>query len=315
MTEFSGIDTSMSKIVLGTMIVNTANKEESFALLDAAYECGINTFDTAAVYGGGDSERCLGAWCVERRLRDKVAILDKGCHPNRDRKRVTPFDLTADLHDALARLQTDHIDIYMLHRDDPSVPVGPIVEILNEHYEARRINAFGGSNWSLERIQEANQYALDHDLIPFTVSSPNYGLAEQVEDPWGPGCVSLSGPKNREARDWYQKSRMPIFAYSSLARGLFSGKFTRHNYRELADEACQKAYCHEVNFKRLDRTTELAEQKRVTVAQLALAFVLSSPMNMYALVGAQSREECEQCVAAQDTLSVEERNWLETGRT
>lgn len=314
MSPVTGIEKPLSRIVLGTMILSMQKKEESFALLDAAYESGISTFDAAAIYGGGESERCIGAWCAQRGLRDKIVILDKGCHHNVDRKRVTPFDLTADLHDALARLQTDYIDIYLLHRDDPSVPVGPIVEALNEHCEAGRIRAFGVSNWTSKRIREALDYAAKHKLTPFAVSSPNYGLAEQIEDPWGPGCVSLAGPGNKADRDWYAENQLAVFAYSSLARGLFSGRITRENYKAVADGACQNAYCHEVNFDRLDRAVELAGKKDVAVSQLALAFVLNSPMNIHALVGAQSREECEQCMAAQDIeLSEEEMTWLDTG--
>ncbi|MDP6359783.1 MAG: aldo/keto reductase [Planctomycetota bacterium] len=314
MPGIPGIDKPISRIVLGTMILDTDRKEECFAFLDAAYECGINTFDTAAVYAEGASERCLGMWCAERGLREKVVILDKGCHQNADRKRVTTFDLAADLHDTLARLQTNCIDLYMLHRDDPSVPVGPIVQALNEHHKAGRIKAFGVSNWSLHRIREAIRYAVDHDLQPFAANSPNYGLAEQVENPWGPGCTSLSGPDNKADRDWHIETQMPVFAYSSLGRGLFSGRLLRDNYREIADDVCERAYCHEVNFQRLDRAMEMARQKGVSVPQIALAFVLNSRMNIFALVGAASREEIEQCVAVRDIrLSEAELTWLETG--
>jgi len=250
----------------------------------------------------------------ERGLRENVVVISKGCHHNRDRRRVTPFDLASDLHDSLARLQFDYIDIYMFHRDDPQVPVGPLVEAMNEHLEAGRIRAFGGSNWHHRRIQEANEYAYKHGLVPFAASSPNYSLAEQVNDPWGPGCVSLSGPRNREAREWYVKNQLPVFAYSSLARGLFSGRITRENYREIADPACRNAYCHEVNFRRLDRARELAREKGVSVPQIALAFILNSPVNTYPIVGAATRKECEENVAAlKIKLSPEEMAWLDLG--
>ena len=314
MCEIPGIDKPVSRIVLGTMILGMERKKESFSLLDAAFEYGINTFDTAAVYAGGDSQRCLGMWCTERGLRDKVVILDKGCHHNADRDRVTPFDLAADLHDALARLQSDHIDLYMMHRDDTSVPVGPIVEALNEHLSAGRIKAYGVSNWTLARIQEAIRYAQEQNLTPLAANSPNYGLADQVGNPWGPGCVSLSGSDHKSDRDWHVETQMPVFAYSSLGRGLFSGRITRDNYKEVADGACQEAYCHEVNFQRLDRAKEMAQQKGVSVTQLALAFVLNSPMATFALVGAENREEIAQCAAAGELdLSEAERAWLESG--
>ena len=312
--RIDGLNKPVSRVVLGTMIVTIAEKERSFALLDAACEAGINAVDVAHVYGGGQSERCVGAWLREHGVRETFVIITKGCHPNQDRKRVTPFDLAADLHDSLARLQTDYIDVYLLHRDDPSVPVGPIVRALNEHHRKGRIRAFGGSNWSHQRIQEANDYARKHGLVPFTASSPNFGLAEQVEDPWGPGCETISGPGKAEARAWYRRNRMPVLAYSSLGRGLFSGRMTRDNFKEISDGACARAYCHEVNFQRLDRARQLAAERGVNVTQIALAYVLQQPLKTFALVGAASKEECVANAAAVEIkLSAKELAWLDMG--
>jgi aryl-alcohol dehydrogenase-like predicted oxidoreductase len=313
----AGVDEPVARLVLGSMIVTTQDRERTFALLDAVLALGGNTIDTAHVYAGGNSERALGEWMEARGVREQMVILTKGCHHNADRRRVTPFDLTSDLYDSLARLRTDYVDLYVLHRDDPALPVGPIVETLNEHHAAGRIGAFGGSNWSHARIAEANAYAETHGLTPFTVSSPNYGLADQIEDPWGPGCVTLSGPSNQEARAWYAANQMPVFAYSSLARGLFSGRITRANFAEtraMLDGACLKAYCHEPNFGRLDRAFALAQEKGVTVPQLALAFILQSPLNVFPIVGAATADEFAQNLAALDiALTADERAWLDLG--
>jgi aryl-alcohol dehydrogenase-like predicted oxidoreductase len=309
-----GVEKPVARLVLGTMIVSSQETERSFALLDAVHAMGGNAFDTAHVYAGGNSERGIGQWMQERGNREQVVIISKGCHPNLDRKRVTPFDLSADLYDSLARLQTEYVDVYLLHRDDPAVPVGPIVEALNEHWRAGRIHAFGGSNWRHERIQEANTYAEQHGLWPFTASSPNYGLAEQVFDPWGPGCVTLSGPGQAEARAWYQANRMPVLAYSSLARGFFSGRITPGNFEEMQgtlDRACQTAYCHDVNLKRLERAMILAAERGATVPQVALAYILRSPLDVFPLVGATSGKEFEQNLQAFELpLTEAERAWL-----
>ncbi len=147
----AGIDKPISRLVQGTVMVGSKDVEGSFKLLDDIYALGCTTFDTAHVYGSGDGERTVGRWINERGIRDKVVLITKGAHPNSDRKRVTPFDITSDPHDSLARLKFDTIDLYLLHRDDPSVPVGPIMETLNEHHKAGKIRAFGGSNWSGER--------------------------------------------------------------------------------------------------------------------------------------------------------------------
>ncbi len=296
------------------MIVNRTNRARSFALLDAALESGITTLDLAHAYGGGDSERCVGEWLSARGHRDRVTLLTKGCHPKRGTERVTPRDLSADLTESLARLGVESIDIYLLHRDDPKCPVGPLVECLNEHRSAGRIGAFGGSNWSHQRIAEANAYAADHGLEPFTASSPHFSLAEQIDDPWGPGCVSIAGPDQRAARNWYAGQDVRLFGYSSLARGLFSGRLTRDDL-SIADHACRKAYCHEVNFGRLDRTRELAADRGLSVAQIAMAWLLSHPLDVVACCGAANTTEIAEMVAASEVrLSAAEMDWLDLAR-
>lgn len=313
--SIAGIQKPVSRLVLGTMIVSIQEKQKSFDLLDAAFDLGCTAFDTAHGYAGGNSERGLGQWMKERGNRDQTVVITKGCHQNADRARVTPFDLASDLYDSLARLQTDYVDLYLLHRDDPSVPVGPIVEALNEHLQAGRIHAFGGSNWTHQRIAEANEYAREHGLTPFAASSPNYGLAEQVHDPWGGGCVSISGPRNREARAWYGANQMPVLAYSSLARGLFSGRITPGNFHQMQttlDQACLTAYCHEPNFQRLERAILLAGEKNVSVPQLVLAYMFGSPVSVFPIVGAATGQEFQENVKAFDVrLAQEERAWLD----
>ena len=313
--KIAGIEKPVSRIVQGTIMLTTDKMEEGIELLDMCTAHGVNAFDSAHVYGGGQSERVVGEWLKRRGNRDEVAILTKGCHHNQDRKRVTPFDLTADLYDSLARLQTDFIDLYVLHRDDLDVPVGPIVEIFNEHFEAGRIRGFGGSNWTYQRIAAANEYAKAHDLVPFTVSSPNYGLAEQVRNPWGPGCVSLSGPENVEARTWYQENQMTIFSYSSIARGFFSGRVQAARPGEaknVIDDTAQYAYAHPINFERLARAEKLAQEKGVTVPQIAIAYIFASPMNVFPLVASYNESEMEDNIKAFDVeLSAEECAWLD----
>jgi aryl-alcohol dehydrogenase-like predicted oxidoreductase len=202
----------------------------------------------------------------------------------------------------------------LLHRDDPGVPVGPIVEVLNEHLAAGRIHVFGGSNWTPERIQAANEYAAAHGLVPFAASSPNFSLAEQVREPW-PNCISISGPQGEAVRAWYGQNEMPLFTWSSLAGGFFSGRFTRDNldsFETYLDKLCVESYCYEDNFKRLDRARQLAEEKGLTLPQVALAYVLSQPLNIFALVGCQSGAEFKANMeASQVRLTPAEIEWLE----
>lgn len=313
--RIAGINKKLSRIVQGTIMLQVNNMEKDIALLDMVTEYGVTGFDSAHGYGGGDSERVLGEWMQRRGNREEVVILTKGCHPNQDRKRVTPYDLTSDLMDSLSRLKTNYIDLYVLHRDDPEIPVGVIIDVLNEHYEAGRIRAFGGSNWTHQRLQEANEYAEAHGLVPMTVSSPNYGLAEQVENPWGPGCVTLAGPNEEEARTWYLNNQMPIFAYSSIARGFFSGRVKSNapeQAKDILDGAAQRGYAYPVNFQRLARVEELAAEKGVSVPQIAIAYILDSPLNVFPLVASYNETEMQDNLKAFDVaLTDQEWAWLD----
>ncbi|MDQ4075520.1 MAG: aldo/keto reductase [Chloroflexota bacterium] len=308
------IEKPVARIVQGTVMIRSSELEESFALLDQVFELGGNTFDTAHDYRNGDCERVLGRWVRERGVREQVVIITKGAQHNVDRNRVTPFDITSDLYDSLARLQVNSIDLYLLHRDDPSVPVGPIVECLNEHLEEGRIQAFGGSNWTHDRIQEANNYAQAHGLVPFVASSPNFSLADRVKEPWL-NCISISGPEGESARTWYAREQIPLFTWSSLAGGFFSGRFTRENldsFDDYYDKVVVEAYCYDANFERLERARILADEKGVTLPQIALAYVFNQPLNIFALVGCHSGEEFRANIeAAEVHLSPQEMAWLD----
>ncbi len=319
-----GLVLPVSRIVLGSVFRPGCDPAACHAIMDLAFENGINCFDTAHLYANGDADRTIGRWMEKRGNRDKMVILSKGCHHSADRRRVTPHDLDSDLHDILARMKTDYVDMFVLHRDDESVPVGPIVEALHRHWEAGRIRTYGGSNWTWQRLREANEYAAAHDLRPFTVSSQHFSLAEQVMDPWGGGCVSVAGPKEEVARIWHRENRMPLFAYASLSGGFFSGRFSRESFeqekaRGTIDGVCIRAYCYPDNFERLDRTFFLADKKGLTVPQIAIAYVLGYAahglLDTFALVGAMTESELMMDLAAVGiALTMEELEWLDLRR-
>ena len=304
-----GVDKPVSRLVHGTMMLRQDQQQEGYELLDATYAAGCRAWDTAHTYAGGQSERVLGGWVESRANRDGLVILTKGCHHSEDRRRVRPFDLEADIHDSLARLRTDYIDIFLLHRDDPAVEVGPLVEKLNEYHDAGRIRAFGGSNWQPDRIAAANEYADSHGLVPFTISSPNFSLVEPFEEPWA-GCTTVSGAQNADKRAWYTQHGMPIFSWSSLAQGFLSGRITRDNWKSVRDSYPDRvgpAYAHEPNFRRLERAQALASDRGLTVAQVALAYVLQYPgLDVYALVGTFTGEQFLENGVATDVSLTEE---------
>ena len=296
--KFEGIEKKVSKFFMGTFGMFPDNMEKHFTVLDAAYDLGITAIDTARAY---DSEPTVGEWLATRGNRENIVLLSKGCHPDDGVERVTPEAIDEDLKVSLEALKTDYLDIYLLHRDNPSLPVGPIVEKLNEIKAAGKVRAFGGSNWTHTRLEEANEYAYAHNLTPMSVSSPNFSLAEQVKNPFAPGCVTIAGNKNAEAQAWYTKNQMPVLAYSSLARGLFSGRITRELLAEnpdAIDQFCRIGYCYEENFVRLDRCKEIAADKGCTIPQVAMAYVLDCPMNAFPIIGAANRSEIESSLGA-----------------
>lgn len=312
----SGIDKPISRLIQGTVMVTAERLDESFALLDGVLEAGGNTFDTAHVYGGGDNERTVGRWVRERGVRDQVVILGKGAHPYDGRNRVTPQDIAADISDSLERFGFEQIDLYVLHRDDESVPVGEIVDALDAERWAGRIGAYGGSNWSHQRIAAANDYAAHEGKMPFAVSSPQFGLAWPQTPPWD-GCITVASPDESAARNWYRTTQLPILPWSSLGGGIFSGKYTRENgesFQGYFEQLCVKCYGHEENFRRFERAKEVGERLGATPAQVALAWVFRQGLNVFPLVGSGTSDEFRENSEAFDVeLSDADCHYLESG--
>ncbi len=307
----------VSRILFGTAMSPFNNGGDDDDLLDEIVSMGINTLDLARVYG--HSEEVIGRWMKKRGNRDRLVLLSKCGHPDPlGRKRVNEKAMRHDFAVSSAKLATDYIDIYLLHRDDPKVPVGEIVEIFNAMHEEGKIGAFGGSNWTHARIAEANEYARNHNLIPFTVSSPNYGLADQVKDPWGGGCITISGPANADARQWYESNQMPVIAYSSLARGFFSGRLKASHPEDAAvylDSVAQKGYAYPDNFERLRRCELLAEQRNCSVPQIAMAYIFNQKIKTFAVVSTIKASRMEENIAATHIeLTPEECAWLDLRR-
>jgi 1-deoxyxylulose-5-phosphate synthase len=302
---FPPLGRDLSRLVLGTMVFSLEALDLTFELMEAWLSLGGNTVDTAHVYSGGNSERALGQWFQQTGRRADVIVIDKGAHHNADRRRVTPEDITCDLRDNLARLKTDTIDLYLLHRDDPDVPVGPIVECLEAHRLAGRIRAYGGSNWSPQRLDEANAYANARGLQGFTASSPNLSLAVQQEVIWD-GCITATDPASRA---WYERTQMPLFSWSSQARGFFTGRFSPD---DLEDETMVRVYYSPDNWERLRRATDLGRHKGgYSANQVALAWVLHQPFPVFPLIGPATVAELLNSVAALEiALSPEEIRWL-----
>lgn len=304
--QIPGIDRPVSRVVLGSIGLKPDDAGQTGAIIERFLERGGNMIDTANIYAGGRSERSIGDWLRRTGRRDDLLILTKGAHHDAKGKRVSPEEISYDLGQSLDRLGTKYVDLYVLHRDDPDVPVGPIVDVLNYHARRGRITAFGGSNWSHQRLQEAHDYALRQDLTPFAVSSPNLGLAVPNEPMWA-DCISISG--DTEALNWYRQSGLPIMSWASLSSGFFTGAFApdRTDNKDIV-----RVYYSEGNWERLRRVKQLAEELHREPIQIALAWVLNQPdLDVHALVGPQTVAELDGCLdAAEINLTPEQVRWL-----
>ncbi len=296
--QLPGIDKRVSRLVMG--VDNQTTMPHAAVMFDDFFERGGNCFDSAYIYGGGLCEKMLGQWVKNRDLRSEVVILDKGAHT----PFCNPVDLTKQLLISLERLQTDYVDMYMLHRDNPEIPVGEFIDVLNEHKRAGRIRAFGASNWTIERVEEANAYAQAKGLDGFVAMSNNFSLARMIEPPWA-GCMSASDPASRA---WFARMQMPLMPWSSQARGFFTG---RAHPDDRSDEELVRCWYSEDNFQRLERVNTMARERGVLPINIALANVLCQPFPTFPLIGPRTLAETRTSFPALSIeLSPEEVRWL-----
>ncbi|MCL6442923.1 MAG: aldo/keto reductase [Alicyclobacillus sp.] len=299
-----GVRGPVSQLIMGSDYFHPDKMEQVSSVLDSYIAIGGNTIDTAYIYMGGNSEKAIGLWMEERKNRSHVHLWTKGAHHDANGPRVNRQAIYEELMISLERLRTDYVDMYALHRDDPSAEVGPIIEALNEHVEAGRIHAFGASNWTYQRLQEANAYAASHGLRGFAFSSPNLSLAKAIEPYWA-GCVSADA----ETLEWHKQSQMPLLSWSSQARGFFTGRFTPED-RSNADLV--RVFYNDENWERYRRAESLAKEKGVATIEIALAYVLNQPFPTAAIIGPQNEREMYSCRKGADiTLTQEELDWLD----
>lgn len=273
-------------------------------LLDAFFEAGGNLFDTGYVYGGGYTEKLLGEWLKNRGVRAQSVVIAKGAHS----PLCYPDVIGKQLDQTLERLQTDHVDVYFMHRDNPDVPVGEFVDAMDREVKAGRIRGpFGGSNWTMERMDEAIAYAERTGKQKPGALSNNFSLAEMLEPIWA-GCVTSS---TDPWKAWLTSRQMPNFAWSSQGRGFFTDRAGRDKQD---NEELVRVWYSERNFGRRDRAVELAARLGKSPIHIALAYVLAQPFPSIPLIGPRTLDELDDSLRALDiTLSQADLEWLDGG--
>lgn len=309
----------MTKLVKGTDYFGTDISEDTaFALLDRYFELGGNTIDTARIYGQLDrtnpngptySEGVVGRWLHSRGVRNHMLIVTKGAHPDRNcltKSRICPQVVAEELEKSCSELKVDFVDIYFLHRDGPEIPVGEIMDLLHEHVAAGRIRALGASNWSVDRINEANQWALAHGKTPFSVSQIQWSLATTKPEFWGdPTLMAM----NDQEYAGYLENRVPVMGFAPQGGGYFSKKLTGAPLREKVI----KRYDNPKNAARIPRVKALAEEIGCSPAAVCIAYLTSNPLQGAAILGCSTVSQLEDSMSACDlTLTAAQIKALET---
>ncbi|MEM1435709.1 MAG: aldo/keto reductase [Pseudomonadota bacterium] len=309
------LDRNVSRLVMGCD--NQPSMAHASALWDHFFESGGNCFDTAWLYGGGSMEQLFGHWHQARGIRDEVVLIGKGAHT----PHCTPEAVHRQLDESLDRLQTDYVDVYFLHRDNPDIPVGEFVSALNDEQARGRIRTFGGSNWTLPRLKAANDWAATHGQAPFRVLSNNFSLAHMVEPIWAGTETSTASP----FRAYLESEQIALFPWSAQARGFFTpwvdavlaadaAAADRVAITTMQPDVAElrRTWFSDDNFERRRRAQALADERGVDLIQVALAYVAAQAFPCFPLIGARIIDETRSSAAAlEQRLGPAECAWLD----
>jgi len=274
-------------------------------------DAGGNFFDTAHAYsywvegGTGASELALADYFRRHGGRDELVIATKGGVGSESGYRqvewyLSPGRIAADIDDSLGRLDIDTIDLYWLHRDDPRVPVGEIIEMLNAEVRRGRIRFLGASNWTTSRIAAANAFAADNGLRGFVASQPEWNLAHPNLETRDPTTHQLTD----EDRVWHEQEKLPVIPYSPTAGGYFA---TDGNSGE-------RAYENETSRQRLQRVQKLVKDLGYTPNQIALAYLMNHDFPVIPILGAKQVTHLQDAIGSTDIkLTRNHVTWLRNG--
>lgn len=286
--------------------------DDALRLYDTFRGAGGNFFDTAHCYafwlpgGPGQSERMLGECLRRRNDRSNVVLATKGGHPDggpryrRPDRYLSADVLASDLTDSLERLGVDRVDLFWLHRDDRRVPVGEIIDALNTEAGAGRIRSYGASNWTVERLAEANAYAARNGKPGFVALQSRWSLAA----PNAPAALSDGDARDVAEADltWLKTQSLALIPYSPTACGYFA----------TGGKAGAGAFENPVSRARLLRAEALAARIGCTPNQVALAWLLCHGVPVVPIVGATNVEHLRDALgAAHLELTPEQVGWLQ----
>lgn len=251
---------------------------ETQAVVDAALDAGINFFDTADMYGAGQSEEFLGRALGSR--RDKVIIATKfGLPMDEQRKGAKPAYVRQAIEDSLRRLGTDRIDLYQLHKPDPETPIADTLAALDELVKAGKVREIGCSNFSAEQLREA-EAAVKGGAARFVSVQNEYSLLEREPE--------------REVLSECERLGLAFLPYFPLASGLLTGKYRKGQAAPAGSRGSDNFAAQAFTDRNLELAEELirfAESRGHTLLELAFSWLLTKPAVASVIAGAKSPEQ------------------------
>ncbi|UJG44646.1 MAG: aldo/keto reductase [Candidatus Heimdallarchaeum endolithica] len=288
----------ISPLVLGTMQFGwRVEKEESFAIMDKALELGINCFDTADIYSywadnsyPGKTEKIIGEWLKDRAVREDLILASKvrgAMSKDINDQGLSRRHIWQAINGSLKRLQTEWIDLYQIHSFDNDTKIEETLHALNLLVEKGLVNYIGASNIHPWMLVESFWVSEKNGYVRFETVQPPYSIVRRML-------------VEHQMYNVIKKYNLGVISYSPLAGGFLSGKYSRNAPlpESPRSESVKKRYFTEHRLKVLDTVEEIAENKEVTVAQVALAWILTKDFITAPIIGVNSVEQLESNLVA-----------------
>ena len=271
----------------------TLDEQQSFEMLDAWLDAGFNMIDTADVYSrwakghqGGESESVLGRYFRARGNRDRITLASKVGMEMPGGKGLSRDWIMQAVEDSLKRLQTDHLDLYFSHRDDPDTPLEETLEAYQRLIEQGKVRYVAASNYSGERLEEAMRIAGDNGLPRYEALQPFYNLYDRHEF-------------ENDLAGVCQQHDLGVTPYFSLASGFLTGKYrSREDAKGKAREQFVEQYFNKRGMRVLNALDQVAERLDATPAAVSLAWLIAQPAVTAPIASATSQRQFDQLVQA-----------------
>ncbi len=274
----------------------TADEKASFALMDNFVGAGFNFIDSADVYSrwhpgnqGGESEVIIGNWLKARGGRDKVIIATKlGIEMAPGKKGLSRKYMMQAVEDSLRRLQTDYIDLYQSHRDDPETPIEETLSAYQDLIKAGKVREIGASNFSADRLAESLKISTEKGLPRYQSLQPHYSLVERAE---------FEGP----LEDLCLREKIATIGYYSLASGFLTGKYRSAADREgKARGSRVEKYMNDYGFGVIAALDDVAKRYNAKAVQIALAWLIARPSVTAPIASATNLDQLKELLGAAD---------------